>query len=92
MLLKLLGDFERISDHAVNLLESAEEMRDKKIVFSPEAAHDFSIISSAVNEILDLSMEAFINNDRAKAGDVEPLEQVIDEMKENKPCSAHEKR
>lgn len=83
MLLKLLGDFERISDHAVNLLESAEEMRDKKIVFSPEAAHDFSIISSAVNEILDLSMEAFINNDRAKAGDVEPLEQVIDEMKEN---------
>ena len=83
MLLKLLGDFERISDHAVNLLESAEEMRDKKLVFSPEAAHDFSIISSAVNEILDLSMEAFINNDRAKAGDVEPLEQVIDEMKEN---------
>jgi len=83
MLLKLLGDFERISDHAVNLLESAEEMRDKKLAFSAEAARDFEIISSAVNEILDLSIDAFINNDRAKAEDVEPLEQVIDEMKEN---------
>ena len=71
------------TDHAVNLLESAEEMRDKKLAFSAEAAKDFEIISSAVNEILDLSIDAFINNDRAKAGDVEPLEQVIDEMKEN---------
>lgn len=83
MLLKLLGDFERISDHAVNILESAEEMRDKKLAFSTEAERDFSVISAAVNEILELSMDAFINNDRGKASDVEPLEQVIDDMKEN---------
>ncbi len=83
MLLKLLGDFERISDHAVNILESAEEMKEKDISFSKCAASDFATVSSAVNEILDLSVEAFINDDRAKASDVEPLEQVIDEMKEN---------
>lgn len=83
MLLKLLGDFERISDHAVNILESAEELRDKKITFSTQAEKDFIRISEAVGEILDISIEAFVNNDRARAGDVEPLEQVIDEMKES---------
>lgn len=83
MLLKLLGDFERISDHAVNILESAEEMKEKKLVFSDMAEKEFVVISQAVKEILDLSVNAFINNDREKASEVEPLEQVIDEMKEN---------
>lgn len=83
MLLKLLGDFERISDHAVNILESAEEMKEKKLAFSDTAEKEFFIISQAVKEILDLSVNAFINNDREKASEVEPLEQVIDEMKEN---------
>lgn len=83
MLLKLLGDFERISDHAVNILESAEEMKNKKLTFSEEAAMEFSVISSAVKEILELSFGAFIENDREKASCVEPLEQVIDDLKEN---------
>ena len=83
MLLKLLGDFERISDHAVNILESAEEMKEKKLVLSDMAEKEFVVISQAVKEILDLSVNAFINNDRKKASEVEPLEQVIDEMKEN---------
>ena len=83
MFLKLLGDFERISDHAVNILESAEEMKEKKLAFSDTAEKEFFIISQAVKEILDLSVKAFINNDREKASEVEPLEQVIDEMKEN---------
>lgn len=91
MLLKLLGDFERISDHAVNILESAEEMKAKKIKLSPEAFKDFENISAAVNEIIELSMDAFIENDRIKAGEVEPLEQVVDEMKE-KMRTAHVRR
>ena len=91
MLLKLLGDFERISDHAVNILESAEEMTAKKIKLSSDAAKDFENISAAVNEIIELSMNAFINNDRLKAGEVEPLEQVVDEMKE-KMRTAHVRR
>lgn len=91
MLLKLLGDFERISDHAVNILESAEEMTAKKIKLSSDAAKDFETISAAVNEIIELSMNAFINNDRIKAGEVEPLEQVVDEMKE-KMRTAHVRR
>ena len=82
MLLKLLGDFERISDHAVNLLESAEEMRDKNLAFTEQAYKEFLTISSAVREILDLSLEAFVNKDRDKACSVEPLEQVIDNLKE----------
>ena len=91
MLLKLLGDFERISDHAVNILESAEEMTAKKIKLSSDAAKDFENISAAVNETIELSMNAFINNDRIKAGEVEPLEQVVDEMKE-KMRTAHVRR
>ena len=82
MLLKLLGDFERISDHAVNIVESAEEIKSKKITFSKQAVKEFDVISSAVNEILVLAVDSFVNNDRKKASDVEPLEQVIDAIKE----------
>ena len=82
MLLKLLGDFERISDHAVNIVESAEEIKSKKITFSKQAVKEFDVISSAVNEILALAVDSFVNNDRKKASDVEPLEQVIDAIKE----------
>ncbi len=83
MLLKLTGDLERISDHAVNILEAAEELNEKKISFTDSAAADFKIISAAVNEIVDISLEAFVNNDRERAADVEPLEQVIDKLKED---------
>lgn len=82
MLLKAIGDFERISDHAVNILESAEEMRDKKIVFSADADVEMNSLSNAVSEIVTLSYTSFRNSDTKQATLVEPLEQVIDRMKE----------
>ncbi len=82
MLLKAIGDFERISDHAVNILESAEEMRDKGIVFSDSAAAELDSLSCATLEIVNLSYLAFTKEDDAHAELVEPLEQVIDRMKE----------
>jgi len=81
-LLKMIGDFERISDHAVNLLESAEEMIEKKLPFTDAARGELSVISAAVEEILTLSMSAFLNNDLNAASMVEPLEQVINRLKE----------
>lgn len=81
-LLKLIGDFERISDHAVNLLESAEEMQDRGLLFTPSAVSEFETLSSAIDEVLDLSLAAFLADDLGAASMVEPLEQVIDQMKE----------
>ena len=81
-LLKTIGDFERISDHAVNLLESAEEMREKKLTFSPAARAEFGTLSAAIDEILELSLDAFASGDVALAARIEPLEQVIDTLKE----------
>ena len=81
-LLKTIGDFERISDHAVNLLESAEELREKKLAFSPAARAEFGTLSAAIDEILELSLDAFASGDVALAARVEPLEQVIDTLKE----------
>lgn len=82
LLLKTIGDFERISDHAVNILESAEELRAKKLTLTESAVKEFETISLAVTEILDLSFHAFINKDVAAAAKAEPLEQVIDVLKE----------
>jgi phosphate:Na+ symporter len=81
-LLKVIGDFERIADHAVNLLESAEEMEQKSLNFTGEAVEELRLLTSAVEEILDLSLDAFINRDAAAASGVEPLEQVIDKLKD----------
>ena len=81
-LLKMIGDFERISDHAVNLLESAEELENKGLAFTAPAVAELETISSAVNEILDLSLTAFLADDLKSASMVEPLEQVIDGLKE----------
>ncbi len=81
-LLHLIGDLERISDHAVNVLESKEEMHDKKIEFSSEARREVSVMRAATTEILKLSYESLINNDIKKAALIEPLEQVIDDLKE----------
>ena len=81
-LLRVIGDFERISDHGVNLLESAEEIREKKIVFSNTAKKELETLSNAVTECLDLSLKAFLEEDVEAAAMVEPLEQVIDELKE----------
>ncbi len=82
MLLKAIGDFERISDHAVNILESAEEMREKGIVFSDSAKNEMDSLSAATLEIVALSYGAFLENNAEQANLVEPLEQVIDRMKE----------
>ncbi len=81
-LLKIIGDFERISDHSVNLLGSVEELRDKGLEFTGDAVAELSVISAAVSEVLDLSLDAFLNDDLSSASTVEPLEQVIDYLKE----------
>ncbi|MGN0687948.1 MAG: Na/Pi cotransporter family protein [Oscillospiraceae bacterium] len=80
-LLHTIGDLERISDHAVNIVEAAEEMYQKKIKFSDNALAEISIITEAVHEILDNTIEAFINSDIALAKQVEPLEDVIDQLR-----------
>ncbi|MDD4543282.1 MAG: Na/Pi cotransporter family protein [Clostridia bacterium] len=80
-ILHSISDFERISDHACNILEVAKELYDKNITFSPQANQELKVMADAVEEILVLSMDAFINNDFEKAYKVEPLEQVIDELK-----------
>ena len=81
-LLKAIGDFERISDHSVNILESAEELRDKDIKFTNDAQKELENLCGAVSEILTLSYTAFVKNDVQLARDIEPLEQVIDRLKE----------
>lgn len=81
-LLKIIGDFERISDHAVNLLESAEELRGKNLAFTDRAISELKQISRAVSEIIDLSLQAFLEDDLKTASMVESLEEVIDQLKE----------
>ena len=81
-LLKAIGDFERISDHSVNILESAEELKDKEIQFTSAAKNELYMLCNAVTEILSLSCDAFINNDLNSARKVEPLEQVIDKLRD----------
>ena len=81
-LLKTIGDFERISDHAVNVLESAEELRTKGLTFSKTAQRELDVLSKAVRDILALALRAFREQDMDAAGQVEPLEQVIDDLKE----------
>ncbi len=80
-LLKAIGDFERISDHSVNILESVEEMQNKDMLLSSSARRELNTICSAVSEILSLSYNAFVKNDLSAARDIEPLEQVIDSLK-----------
>ena len=81
-LLHIIGDLERISDHAVNILESAEELQEKSLSFSEEAQKELSVITSAIIEILSLAYEAYTKKDLAVAAKVEPLEQVIDDLKD----------
>ncbi len=82
MLLKAIGDLERIGDHALNLLESAEELQDKKLQLTEAAQQELAVLVRAVDEIISLSFQAFAENDMGKAFAVEPLEQVIDDLKE----------
>ncbi len=80
-LLKLIGDFERIGDHAVNIIESAEELHDKQLEFSRSAKYELSVMTAAVGEVMDLAVKAFAENDAQAASCVEPLEQVVDDLK-----------
>ena len=77
-LLHIIGDFERISDHAVNIAESAQEMSDKKLVFSEQANKELAVMIRAVDEIMSSALRSFCNVDMNAAFNVEPLEEVID--------------
>lgn len=81
-ILRLIGDFERISDHAVNVIESCEEMREKGLEFSEDAKAEIAVLVGSVKEILSLALKAYIENDIELAYHIEPLEQVIDNLKE----------
>ena len=79
-LLHCIGDIERISDHALNIAETAQEINEKKIKFSDKAYEDIAIIKNAVTEILSIAVEALVNDNLDAAKRVEPLEQVIDRL------------
>ena len=81
-LLRLIGDFERISDHGVGVLKAAEELREKGMSLSDPAYAELAVITAAISEIMDISLRAFVDNDLEAASNVEPLEQVIDDLKE----------
>ena len=81
--MKLIGDYERIADHAVNILESAQELKDKRIEFSDQAREEYNLIAKAVEEIVDLSYVALKDDDLKSAQKTGPLEMVVDELKES---------
>ena len=81
-LLKVIGDFERITDHAVNLVESAEELLEKDLAFSVDAKKELSVICAAVREVATMARDAFVNGNLDVADHVEPLEEVVDDLKE----------
>ena len=81
-LLHIIGDLERISDHAVNIAESVEEMRDKNIQFSPAAQREINTMVAAVREVLWNAREGFVKDDLEMAASVEPLEEVIDDLRD----------
>lgn len=78
MLLHCIGDFERISDHALNISETAQEMHDKKICFSEKAKAEIQVYTKALRDIMELTTKVFYNGDIQLATTVEPLEEVID--------------
>ena len=81
-LLHIIGDLERISDHSVNIVESAEEMKDKKISFSAQATEEMRVMRSAVGEILDITLKSFVEGDIVLATEVEPIEEVVDDLRD----------
>ena len=81
-LFKMIGDFERLSDHSVNITESVQELKDKNMKFSSQAEKELNVLVAAVKEIIDITKTAFETNDVELSMKVEPLEQVIDELKE----------
>ena len=82
MLLHLIGDFERISDHAVNIMEAGKEMHEKNLIFSEEAKAELSVFSRAIRDIVNISLQVLEDQDKKLAVTVEPLEEVIDHLDE----------
>jgi len=80
-LLHCIGDLERISDHARNIAECAQEKNDKALQYSDEMRDDLDMLMAAVTEIVDMTINSFVHNDTALALEVEPLEQAIDTLK-----------
>ena len=80
MILHCIGDFERISDHTVNIMKAAREMHDKNLQFSANGAAELAVYGKAVKDIVSLTFSVFNNEDVKKANEVEPLEQVIDSL------------
>ena len=78
--LHAITDFERISDHATNIAENAQEIYEKQIQFSPDAIHELEVIREAIREVVDLAIRAFTDNDQEVARRVEPLEELIDNL------------
>ena len=91
MLLHCIGDIERISDHAVNILEAAQEMNQKELSFSEKAKEELDIYIAAINEIIETTFDSFSTNNAEKAKTVEPLEEVIDNLR-NELKKRHIKR
>jgi phosphate:Na+ symporter len=81
-LLKAIGDFERIADYGLNLLKAAEEMAEKNVIFTESARRELDIITSAVDEVMGLTVDAFAINDISVAARVEPLAEVINKLRE----------
>ena len=82
-LLHIIGDLERISDHSVNLVDSAEEIKDKSLIFSDEAKAELDVLYAAVTEIVTITEEALTTSDLELAARIEPLEQVIDDLRDD---------
>ncbi|MDR1559089.1 MAG: Na/Pi cotransporter family protein [Clostridiales bacterium] len=79
-MLHAIGDLERLGDHGLNLLESAQELNDRGIEFSPPALEDLKVVKSALREVVDMTQRAFIDRDLKLARQIEPMEQVVDEL------------
>ncbi len=81
-ILHMIGDFERISDHSVNIVCSSKELYEKKLSFSEEAQKEITVLIKAVEDIVSMTYNAYIGNDVKLAKKIEPLEQVIDDLKD----------
>jgi phosphate:Na+ symporter len=81
-ILHLLSEFERIGDYTINVLECAQELFDKQLSFSEEAMVEFEIVTNAIDEIVEMAIVAVAHNDIKTAQNIEPLEEVVDQMED----------
>ncbi|MGN1206174.1 MAG: Na/Pi cotransporter family protein [Eubacterium sp.] len=80
MILHSISDFERISDHAMNIEEAARKIRDKKIIFSEKAREELAVFEKIIQDILNLSVDVFLKEDATQAREIEPMEEVVDRL------------